>query len=96
MNSYDIVENIKSPIHASNTPNVRGVIRRLSSKMPTLQKSQNLFDYARKCVQPGIDYFQKQLTANLKNSIAVFKAARLFSPHKLQVMQPEADVVNTL
>ena len=96
MNSYDIVETMKSAIHASNTPNVHGVIRRLSSKMPTFQKSQNLFDYARNCVQPGIDYFQKQLTTNLKNSIAVFKAARLFSPHKLQVMQPEADVVNTL
>ena len=52
MNSYDIVETIKSAIHASNTPNVRGVIRSLSSKMPTFQKSQNLFDYARKCVQP--------------------------------------------
>ena len=49
---------------------------------PPFQRSQNLFDYARKCVQPGIDYFQKQLTTNLKSPIAAFKAARLFSPQK--------------
>ena len=48
MNSYDIVETMKSAIHASNTPNVRGVIGRLSSKMPTFQRSQNLFDYAQR------------------------------------------------
>ena len=72
MNSYDIVETIKSAIHASNTPNVHGVIRRLVSKIPTFQKSQNLFGYVRKCVQPGIDYFQKQLTTNLKTLDSCF------------------------
>jgi len=55
VSSYKIVETIKSAIDASDTPNVCGVIKRLSSKLPVFQRSQNLFDYARKCVQPGID-----------------------------------------
>lgn len=96
MSSYEIVETVKSAICVSDTPNVRGVIRRLSSSMPTFQRSQNLFEYARKCVQPGIEYFHKQLATNLKNSLAAFKAARLFSPQKLHIIRPEADVVNTL
>ena len=53
VSGYDIVETIKSAICVSDTPNVRGIIRRLSSSVPTFQRSQNLFEYARKCVQPG-------------------------------------------
>jgi len=34
---------------------LRCVIRKLSAQ------SENLFDYARKCVQPGREYFEKQL-----------------------------------
>jgi len=91
--SYDIVETIRSAIHTSDTPNVRGVIRKLSAQS---ELSENLFDYARKCVQPGIEYFEKQLATNLKNSLAAFKAARLFSPQKIHVLQPQADTINTL
>ena len=66
VSGYDIVETIKSAICVSDTPNVRGVIRRLSSSVPTFQRSQNLFEYAKKCVQPGIEYFHKQLTTYFK------------------------------
>ena len=96
MSGYDIVETIKAAISVSDTPNVCGVIRRLSSLVPTFQRSHNLFEYARKCVQPEIEYFHKQLATNLKNSIAAFKAARLFSLQKLHTIKPEVDVVNTL
>ena len=72
---------------------MRGIIRKLSAQS---ELSENLFDYARKCVQPGIEYFEKQLATNLKNSLAAFKAARLFSPQKIHVLQPQADTINTL
>ena len=96
VSGYNIVETMKSAICVSDTPNVRGVIRRLSSSVLTFQRSQNLFEYARKCVQPGIEYFHKQLATNLKSSIAALKVARLFSPQILHIIKPEAEVVNTL
>ena len=83
--SCDIVETIRSAIDTSDTPNVCGVIRKLSAQS---ELSENLFDYARKCVQPGIEYFEKQLATNLKNSLAAFKAARLFSPQNNTCTSP--------
>jgi len=62
-----------------DTPNVCGVIRRLSSSVPTFQRSLNLFEYARKCVQTGIDYFHKQLAINLKISLAASRQPGYFS-----------------
>ena len=59
VSSYEIVETIKSAICVSETPNVRGVIRRFLSSVPTFQRPQNLFEYARKCVQPGIRLFSQ-------------------------------------
>ena len=68
VSGYDIVETIKSTICVSDTSNVHGVIRRLSSSVLTFQRSQNLLEYARKCVQPGKKYFHKQLATNLKKT----------------------------
>ena len=92
VSGYDIMETIKSAICVFDTSNVHGVIRRLSSSVLTFQRSQNLLEYARKCVQPGIEYFHRQLATNLKNSIVAFKAARLFSLQKLHIIKLEADV----
>ena len=50
VSGYDIVETIKSAICVSDTSIVRGVIRRLSSSVLAFQRSQNLLEYARKCV----------------------------------------------
>jgi len=69
---------------------LRGVIRKLSAQS---ELSENLFDYARKCVQPGREYFEKQLATNFMNSLAAFKAA---TPQKIHVLQPQANTINTL
>ena len=77
VSGYDIVETIKSAICAFDTPNVRDVIRRLSSSVRTFQRSQICLNMRGSVYSL---YFHKQLTTYLKNSIAAFKAARLFSP----------------
>lgn len=42
----------------------------------------------RVCVQGGIDYFHKRLRDDEINPIKAFKVARLFSPAKINEMQP--------
>lgn len=44
--------------------------------------------YARRCVQPGLDYFKNQMDVKVKEALTAFKAARLFSPQKVDSMQP--------
>ena len=41
-----------------------------------------MLQYAQNAVQPGPDYFKSQMEGTLKDTLAAFKAARLFSPQK--------------
>jgi hypothetical protein len=45
-----------------------------------------------RCIQPGLDYFKRQISTNLKEAVSVFKTARLFSP----VMRPTATCIDSL
>ena len=56
---------------------------------------QRIVHYGYTCVQPGLDYFEKHFNSNL-DTLMAFKAARLFSPPKLNDLQPNADAVNGL
>ena len=47
-------------------------------------------------VQPGLNYFHRQISTNLKNVLDAFKAARLFSPYKVHIMQPTVRAVDSL
>ena len=71
-------------------PNVKAMAERLASGMlnATQQQAQQqqLMNYARSCVQPGITYFQDQLASSLRESLAAFKAVRNFSPQKANTM----------
>lgn len=48
------------------------------------------------CVQPGLMYFQECLSECLLVLLAVFKAAQLLSPPKIQEMKPECTAVDAL
>lgn len=47
-------------------------------------------------MEPGIQYFQRQLASSLQHSLSAFKEARFFSPYKLQVLQPDAIAIDNL
>ena len=68
---YETVQTIVSAIQVANTPNVDAIIRAISS-IPR----QQMVKYVKNCVQPGLDYFDKQLNTSLKVSLSAFKAAR--------------------
>ena len=48
------------------------------------------------CVEPGLEYFADAVSGTLGNSMAVFKAARLFSPQKAAELQPDANALDCL
>ena len=52
--------------------------------------------YAKNCVCEALDYFQRQVSGNMKVSLAVFKAARLLSPQQLHLMNPTAASLDNL
>ena len=52
--------------------------------------------HATSCIQPGIQYFNERLSTSMKSLLAVFKAAWLLSPVKIQEMQPDCAAVDSL
>ena len=60
------------------------------------EAEQQLMAYAFSCVNPGIQYLTDTLSSTLKDALEIFKAARLFSPHKVQKMQPSASSIDCL
>ncbi len=94
LTAFEVVEEVQAAARSGYTPNVEAVARSLSSGTP--RRLAQLKAYSQKCIQPGLDYFDRQLTTSLKDSLTAFKAARLFSPHKVQFMQPTAASIDSL
>jgi len=46
-------------------------------------------------VQPGLDYFQARFNST-QSVLSAFKAARYFSPQKINEIQPDAGAINSL
>ena len=74
-------------------PNLNAVANQISSG--DAQMEQELIQYAKSCVQPGLTYYFHQLTTSMRELFAAFKAARLFSPTKLHKMRPSINVIMT-
>ena len=52
--------------------------------------------YGTTCVQPGLDYFKRHFNSSLKETSSAFKAARYFSPLKMNNIQPNAEAIDKL
>ena len=57
---------------------------------------QKSIQYATVCVQPRLDYFNRILDSNLKDTLLAFKTARYFSPQRIKNIQPEVEAINSL
>lgn len=91
---YQVIEKIQVAIHVVYTLNVDAVVRNLSMGVP--HREAQFRAYSQKCIQAGLDYFDRQLCTYLKDALAVFKAARLFSPHAVNTLQPTAADIDSL
>ena len=94
LNCYEEIIKIRSAIQTGYYPNVQAIARQAFPGNVTLQ--QQWITYAIGCVQPGLDYFQDKLGNDAQNPVAAFKAARLFSPSKVDEMKPTAVDVEDL
>ena len=91
---FEVLSAVNASIHAAHLPNTQAVIHRLTGG--NTAAAQECLTYAWQCVEPGQKYFQTKFTEELKGTVAAFKAARLFLPHKIDEMEPDASEVDTL
>ena len=89
---YDRIVEIRAAIQSAYYPNVQAVIRGTCPN--DLALHGRWIQYAMACVQPGIDYFHTKLGDD--SVMKAFKGARLFSPHRLNEMQPSAEDIDVL
>ena len=91
---YESITKVSATIQVGHTPNVQAVARQLTGGAPpSSPQHQQLIAYAKACVQPGLDYFERQLGSSLKAPLAAFKCARLFSLQKINLIQPDANAL---
>ena len=78
----------------THAPNTEAVINSISKESHTIK--ERLRQHAKNCMQPGIAYFNRQLSTSLQITLQPFKAARLFSPHKAYTMKSDDIMVDSL
>ena len=91
---FEVMEEIQATVRTGYTPNLDAVAQKLSTSSP--HRQPQLKAYASKCIQPGLDYFNRQISTILQEAVSAFKAARWFLPTRVQVMRATANCVDSL
>ena len=91
---YEIVSSVIEGVRVAHYPNVEAIVRKLSAGNHQVQ--QQLTGYAHAALKPGLDYLHRVFSDILKPTMGIFKVAKLFRPHKVVHMQPDADALNSL
>ena len=90
---YETISALTNAVSQGHYPNAQAVIKSITAD--ATQQIQ-LMQYATSCIQPGLDYFANCKENSVKEPLACFKAARLFSPTKVEQMKPSVAEVNKL
>ena len=90
---HEVIEKVSASIHTAYTPNVHAIAQRLSGTPPSDPNHQQLVAYANNCVQPGLEYYKRQVETSMKASLDAFKCAKLFTPQNMYQMKPDADAL---
>ena len=92
---YEVISSLTTAVtKVPQYPNLQAVARCLSGGNQQIQ--QQLVQYATSCVQPGMQYCNERLHDSMQIPLAAFKAAWLFSPLKVQEMQPDCASMDSL
>ena len=91
---YEVVSSVNTSIESAHYPNLNAVPLAIAPNDPITK--QKLVEHGLHCVQPGLTYFNECLSGPLKTALDAFKAARLFSPQKINEMKPDFSVVDSL
>lgn len=73
LSCFQVIKEIEVSMHISHNPNVDALIRKLGSS--TRHAEAQLRVYAEKYIQPGFDNLIRQISTNLQEAVAIFKAA---------------------
>ena len=79
--AYEEISTLRSTISNPFYPNVRAVADELAGGVPSL--NNQLINYAKACVKPAYDYFNRKFGEDLEVAVSAFKLARFFSPAKV-------------
>ena len=93
---FEVLTAVDASIHTGHLPNTSAVIQHLSRNFGNTISSQQWLAYARRCIEPGLNYFQKKFSDELSASVAAFRAARLFLPQKISEMKPDTSAIDAL
>ena len=89
---YEKILKVRAVIQTAHYPNVNATAVNTAPGNPIVQ--QQLVTHALSCVQSGLDYFNEKFGDDTKSPLNAFKAARYFSPSKLNEIQPSASDID--
>ena len=94
-NCFEVIGCLMAAVNMAHYPNVRVVVRDIAGSSIAVQ--QQLEAYATACVKSALDCYAQHLAAEIMSiPLSAFKAARLFSPHKLQEIRRGCDEIDGL
>ena len=94
LETYQRINALYIAVTSNHMPNVTAVAK--SQANGNSVNERQLLDYAHVCVKPAYDYFKLKFDQDLKPVMKAFKAARLFSPSKINAMRPSPSDVDEL
>lgn len=92
--AYEEISMLRAAISNEYYPNVSAVADKLAGGVPTLKNQ--LIHYAKACIKPAYDYFNKKFGDDLKIAVSAFKCARFFEPSKVVEIKPTANNIDDL
>ena len=97
LSCYKRVDTLLQSIRVAHFPNTSQVVNQLTNgEANAVALTQQYTHYAKSCVQPGFDYLQEKFYGDLNPAVTAFKAARLFCPHQVKDLQPNARDVESI
>ena len=84
--AYEEISTLRSTTSNPFYPNVRAVADELAGGVASL--NNQLINYAKACVKPAYDYFNRKFGEDLEVAVSAFKFARFFSPAKVVELLP--------
>ena len=88
LRSYEEIRKVRAVLQAAHYPNMSAIARHLAPG--NLPVQQQWMSYGMNCVKDGIEYFNNKFGDDSASPLNAFKAARLFSPSKVNDIQPSA------
>ena len=92
--AYERLMALFQVITTEHYPNATALAKSISNG--DCAREQQLLAYAKVCVVPAFTYFKSKFENDLKPTLLAFKAARFFSPPKINEIKPTAADIDSL